>query len=227
MGFLDRRERPAPQAGPWFFPIRDESTHHLVSITVSGDKAASGHSPAVSASGRYAAFISSDPNVMGGAQEEIAQLYVVDLDDGEVTRITESPHGEPGDGPVRDGVAFAGDSHIVFSSFAGNLATAADLNATSDVFVREIAGDQLTYLVFRGTDEQQTDAPSLSPAISADGRYVAFVSTGSFDGAPAGGFVERVYFRDRRLGTTTQISVDSLERQANAASDQPAMPSSG
>ena len=57
-----------------------------------------------------------------------------------------------------------------------------------------------------------------SPAISSDGRYVAFSSDasnlvpGDTNGSPD------VFVRDRKLGTTRRVSVSSTETQGNGGS---------
>jgi Tol biopolymer transport system component len=114
---------------------------------------------------------------------------------------------------------------VVFDSDASNLVSG-DTNATGDVFVR----DRLTGTTRRvsiSSSEQQGDAPSHSATISADGRYVAFVSgaTNLVPGDTNG--VEDVFVRDRKLGTTRRISLRNNGGEGNEASFSPRISASG
>ncbi len=96
-----------------------------------------------------------------------------------------------------------------FVAFQGSATTlvAGDANGAEDVFVRD---------VFRGRTElasvdgggAQGDADSLEPAISADGRYVAFFSYATNLVALDTNARPDIFVRDRLSGTTTCASVD-------------------
>jgi len=76
---------------------------------------------------------------------------------------------------------------------------------------------------------QQADAASFlfDPAISGDGRYVAFVSFAS--DLPAGDTngVADIFLRDRWSGVTRRVSVGPSSRQPDGASDQPSISADG
>jgi Tol biopolymer transport system component len=102
---------------------------------------------------------------------------------------------------------------IAFHSEATNL-VAGDTNGTPDVFVH----DQLTGLTERVSVDSsggQADDRSKSPAISTDGRYVAFGSeaTNLVSGDTNGW--EDVFVHDRLTGATERVSVDSFGNEAN------------
>ncbi len=112
-----------------------------------------------------------------------------------------------------------------FESAAGNL-VAGDTNGASDVFVRDrVSG--VTTRVSVGSAGAEADGPSFAPAISADGRFVAFESaatnlvTGDTNG------VRDVFVHDRQSGTTVRVSVSSAGAEADAASAAPAISASG
>ena len=65
---------------------------------------------------------------------------------------------------------------VAFTSYASNLVPG-DTNGTFDVFVRDRRAG-VTRLVSVGT-AGQANGGSADPAISADGRYVAFISAAS------------------------------------------------
>src|SRR5262249_16806999 len=86
----------------------------------------------------------------------------------------------------------------------------------ADIFVSDRFGG--VELVSRSSTGEQGNNPSITPALSADGRYVAFVSgaTNLVPGDTNGVF--DVFVRDRQTGTTERISVASDGTQANGAS---------
>jgi sugar lactone lactonase YvrE len=69
--------------------------------------------------------------------------------------------------------------------------------------------------------------PWRSPAISADGRYVAFQSAASNLVADDTNSVADVFVHDRQTGQTTRVSVDSSGAQANQGSFAPSINADG
>jgi archaellum component FlaF (FlaF/FlaG flagellin family) len=73
----------------------------------------------------------------------------------------------------------------------------------------------------------QANDISFVPAISGNGRYVAFTSAASnLVPGDTNGAVD-VFVRDRRAGTTSRVSVSSTGAQANGYSYDPAMSADG
>ena len=127
--------------------------------------------------------------------------------------------------------------YVAFMSLASNLVPG-DTNGVGDVFVRDrFTG--VTERVSVGSGRNQANAGSYEPAISADGRYVAFASeaTNLVPGdtnncAPMWGPTEPVpcadvFVHDRQSGTTERVSVDSDANQWDLWSDQPAISADG
>src|SRR5207237_6168551 len=73
----------------------------------------------------------------------------------------------------------------------------------------------------------QANGGSTYAAISADGRFVAFVSsaTNLVPGDTNGG--QDVFVHDRRTGTTERVSVDSAGTESNGSSERPAISADG
>jgi len=93
---------------------------------------------------------------------------------------------------------------VAFTSDATNLVLG-DTNGASDVFVR----DRQTGTTERASVDStggQANAPSWSPFLSSDGRFVAFESgaTDLVPGDPNGG----IFIHDRQTGVTERVSVD-------------------
>src|SRR5262249_38706966 len=115
--------------------------------------------------------------------------------------------------------------YVAFDSAASNLVSG-DTNGATDVFVH----DRLTGATTRvSTDSNaaQGDGASSKPSISADGRYVVFLSaadnlvSGDTNGATD------VFMHDLVTGVTTRVSTDSSGAQGNGSSSNASISSDG
>jgi Tol biopolymer transport system component len=133
------------------------------------------------------------------------------------TRVSVSTPGAQGDS-WSDGPSISPDGRFVaFISGASNLVSG-DTNGASDVFVHD-RQTGATERVSVDSSGAQGNGDSYSPAISADGRYVAFISRAdNLVSTDTNGFAD-VFVRDRQIGITSRVSVDSSGAQANADND--------
>lgn len=92
---------------------------------------------------------------------------------------------------------------VVFASSASNLISG-DTNGQWDVFVRDM-DTETTWRISVYSDGRQGNNRSDSPAITPDGRYIAFHSLVSFDSADTNGGYD-VYLHDLNDGRTTLVS---------------------
>jgi Tol biopolymer transport system component len=122
--------------------------------------------------------ISADGRIL--AYNLYPDVFVRDRQGGFET-ISVAPDGSPAacdwPGCVKssiDASLSADGRYVAFMSFASNLVTG-DNNQTADVFVRD-RQTGITERVSVATDGTQGDGISVEPSISADGRYVAFMS---------------------------------------------------
>ena len=97
----------------------------------------------------------------------------------------------------------ASGRYIAFESAATNI-VANDTNGFTDIFVRNMSTG-VTERVSVGPAGLESDAGSDQPAISADGRFVAFSSQAT-NLAPAAGPATDVFVRDRVAQTTFDIA---------------------
>ena len=105
----------------------------------------------------------------------------------------------------------------------GNLVT----EPASDVFVRDLAR-KTTRRVSLSFTSAQANNHSFAPALSAAGRYVAFVSVATnLVRRDRNGRRPDVFVRDTIRGTTELVSVSSGERQGNAESGFPSVSADG
>jgi len=124
-----------------------------------------------------------------------------------------------------DGPSLSADGrYVAFSSAASNLVSG-DTNSARDIFVRDRKLHK-TYRVSVSTTGVQANGDSDLPSISADGRYVAFVSIASNLVPNDTNGLSDIFVRDRTLHTTTRVSTGALG-QSDGASYDPSISSDG
>jgi len=122
--------------------------------------------------------------------------------------------GEGNSDSVRPSISADG-RYVAFQSYATNL-VGGDGNGYLDVFVRDRQSGT-TERVSVDSLGGEGDGDSGYSSISADGRYVAFLSLANLVGGDTNGFGD-VFVRDRQSGTTERVSVDSLGGEGNSDS---------
>ena len=136
--------------------------------------------PAISANGRYVAFASEAKNLSRIDRDDIEDVFVRDLKTNRTVLVShaQGKRGAAGSGDSSNPSISASGRYVAFESYASNLGPADD-STVPDVFVRDLRSGRVT-LVSRGTGGgAAANAPSANPAISGDGRFVAFDSRGS------------------------------------------------
>ncbi|MFI2710429.1 hypothetical protein ACH495_09905 [Micromonospora sp. NPDC018662] len=175
----------------------------------------------ISGNGRYAIFYSAASNLVPGDTNGVADIFVRDLLLGVTSRVSVSSAGVQGNGDS-SGPAISVDGRFAaFSARASNLVPG-DTNGVEDVFVRDLVTG-VTRRVSVAAGGAQANAPSNQPALSGDGRRVAFVSvaTNLVPGDTNG--VEDVFLSEWPTGTTTRLSVSAEGAQANDRSNDPSI----
>jgi Tol biopolymer transport system component len=173
---------------------------------------------AISADGRYAAFLSEGAPLDPG-------IFVRDRIAGTTEMVSVNSDGEPGNWPsVRPAISADG-RYVAFLSDSTNLVPN-DTNDRRDVFVHDRWAGTTERVSVSSTGAEANDR-SGPPAISADGAFVAF-------GSPASNLVSDdtndcwdIFLRDRVAGLTRRVSVSHSEEQANDGSDYPAISADG
>jgi Tol biopolymer transport system component len=176
----------------------------------------------LSGDGRYVAFTA---NWLSTADEaNRTDVFVRDRTTGTTTLVSATPGGVPG-GAISSAPSISRDGRFVaFQSDAGDL-VASDDNRETDVFVRDLqAGTTEVVSVVAAGD---VDGHSAAPAISADGRYVAFESQATNLAAGVTTEGTAVFRRDRASGTTALVSVGLSGGDAAGSSGQAAISGDG
>lgn len=199
--------------------VHDRLTRETRRVSVrTGGEQANGWSwmPSISADGRYIAFESGAFNLIPADANDSEDIFVHDLHTGTTTRVSVGDGGREGNGGSYGPPAISADGRLVaFYSFASNL-VAGDTNEDADVFVH----DRLTGATERvsvASDGKEANGPSQIPAISGDGRLVAFKSWASnLSPQDGNGEAVDVYVHNRLTRETSLASVNSAGEQANA-----------
>ncbi|TDE01490.1 S8 family serine peptidase [Jiangella asiatica] len=122
-----------------------------------------------------------------------------------VELVSAGPDGEPADGTSSNVSISADGRYVAFDSYAGNLVPG-DTNRRADVFVRDTSTGEVER-VSLGAGGAEGNSDSVAPAISADGRYVAFESLATTLADGDTPFTMDVFVHDRVTGTTERVSV--------------------
>jgi Tol biopolymer transport system component len=199
-------------------------------VSVSGSEAqadgATYGSSALSANGRFVVFSSEASNLVAGDTNGVSDVFVRDLSSGTTRRISVSSAERQADGESLGGVAITPTGrYVAFTSNASNL-VGHDTNGNADVFVRDLVHGTTRRVSLTDTD-RQGGLGGGTPAISADGRYVAFLSySGNLVRRDTNGHPD-VFVRDRSRGTTRRVSVTNAERQVYLGGTAPAISAGG
>ncbi len=183
------------------------------------------YAPVLSGDGRLVAFQSDAANLVVGDTNRTTDIFVRDRLAGRTTRVSVNSRQRQAKGGSFS-PAFSGDGRFVaFQSEASNL-VARDTNQASDIFVHD-RRTGATMCVSLNSNGVQANGASFDPALSADGRFVAFRSFAS--NLVPGDTNERadVFVRDRRTGKTLRMSVNPDGTQTHVGSFTPALSADG
>jgi Tol biopolymer transport system component len=166
--------------------------------------------PAISGNGRFVAFVSRAHGLAPGVRGGSRQVYVRDMTTKKTVLASRAngADGAPGTGISFEPSISDDGRYVVFASTAKNLG--GGVVAYENVYLRDLAANTTT-LVSRASapGNAAADKESGEPAISADGRHVAFESaatnlTGEDVDQP--GETSDVFVRDLDTGLTELVS---------------------
>ncbi len=198
--------------------VRDRTggTTTLVSVDSAGVQGNGvSQSPSISADGRYVAFQSEATNLVSGDSNGVDDIFVRDRTGGTTTRVSVDSAEIQGNGSSTSPSMSADGGYVAFQSAADNLVPGDTV--TLDVFVRDLNAGTTSRVSVDSAGNAGAGSSS-SASISGDGRYVAFYSYATDLVAGDTNGAADVFVRDRNIGTTERVSVDSAGVQGNAFS---------
>ena len=211
-------------AGDVFVRDLQTGTTTLVSVNSAGTASGNGasESPAISANGRFVAFVSRASDLVANDTNDNYDVFVRDLQTGTTTLVSVNQAGTASGnrasgatdstspfGPVVHQPVITADGRFVaFVSMASDL-VASDTNSSTDVFVRDLTTETTTLVSVNSAGTDSGKGSSSNAVMSADGRFVVFVSMASDLVASDTNSSTDVFVRDLTTETTTLVSVNS------------------
>jgi Tol biopolymer transport system component len=170
----------------------------------------------ISDDGRLVVFVSRAQNLVLNDGNGATDVFVRDLEKQQTILVSESLHGRSGNGPSIMPTISADGRYVTFQSLASDL-VAGDENGTSDVFVRDLLLKVTRLVSVEATGSQTGNGASTEPAMSPDGRFVAFASLATDLLAPPvidTNRVADVFLRDLHLEQTWPVSVSTNSQKS-------------
>ena len=180
---------------------------------------------AISSDGGAVVFCGDADNLVPGDTNGVGDIFLFERATARTFRLSVDSAGAQANGLSFFPSVSADGRVVAFQSSASNL-VAADTNGCEDVFVH----DRLTATTVRVSVDSAGlagDGASSWPALSADGRYVAFFSSATNLVGGDTNLSTDVFVHDRVTGNTTRVSVGPGGAQANAGSARPSMSADG
>lgn len=151
--------------------------------------------------------------------DETVQTVAITTAVGETTRTSVRSDGGQANADNQNPYVSADGRYIAFASDANNLVSD-DTNGTTDIFVYDRDTNQTNRVSLTGSGGQANFA-SFAPAISDNGRYVAFCSYATNLIDNDNNNVVDVFLRDREAGSTILVSRSIFGLTGNNGSCQP------
>lgn len=205
--------------GNWDIFVHDRQTGETTRVSVSShgtEGNATAWHCSLSGDGRHVGFDSQATNLVTSDTNRCADVFVHDRQTGQTTRVSVSSDGTQSNDQSWLPTLSACGRYVAFESFADNLVIS-DTNDSPDVFVYDRQTGETT-LVSVSSDGTPGNSSSLRPAISADGRYIAFASEASNLVPGDTNDAYDAFVHDRQTGQTTRVSVASDGTEGNDGS---------
>jgi Tol biopolymer transport system component len=182
----------------------------------------------VSADGRFVAFTSWADNLVAQDVNNVEDVFVHDRLLGTTVRISEELDGTDGEASSHSPAISASGQFVAFATRANNLVPDA-LGEYMYIFVHDLLSGETVHVSKNDLGQFSHGDCDTKPAISADGRFVAFatyaynldVTIGDWNG------VHDVFVHDRQQATTRRVSANAMGHEGNGGSILPTLSADG
>ena len=184
--------------------VRDNNSGTITVLTVGENNTEANNDSYMSGASRDGSTVlvkSRVTNFAGTTANGVGQLYLIDVPTRDVTQVVTPARGTSPWSQV-NGILSADGNYVAYNSRAANIVEG-DNNNESDVFLMD-AINGTTTRISTSLSGGDSDGASFVSDISADGRYVLFVSEARNLHSP-NEFASALYRYDRVTQTTTQV----------------------
>ena len=189
--------------------LRDLNTGTTSRVSAGGLGEANNNSGSadINGIGRYVVFDSAASNLVAGDTNNGFDIFLRDVVMGSTDRLSVSSSEVQAIGDSFFPSISADGRYVAFHSDAPNL-VANDTNGVNDVFVRDVVSDTTTRVSVR-SNGTQANGESDGASMSADGRYVAFISKATNLVSGDTNVKSDIFVHDMVTGATTRVSLNN------------------
>lgn len=208
----------------YLYDARKDLTLQVSRVEGGGDPSLSCTRPAIAGSGRFVAYDSADTQIVTPDVANTSEVFLFDRKKKITERISVSSEGEAVSGHSSAAAVSKSGRHVAFESTSTQLVPG-DSNNKRDIFLRDRKKRTTTRLSL-ASDGGQADQDCVAPAISGNGRFVAFTTRAALVPEDTNGF-EDVYVVDAKKHTIVRASVASDGSQGEQIKGATLPPRSG
>ena len=207
-----------------------EGQTEMVSVSSAGVPAeySCANRASMSPDGRYVAFRSRANNLTEEDTDWNSSIYLRDMVEGDTTLVSISSAGEPGYGYSEYPSISADGRYVAFQSTAENLADLELERRTDYIYVHDRNTAETVIIAPEDMTGEISSYDRSLPSISADGRYVAFLSGDPLLAAGKDSSRNDLFLYDRDANETgaydepggTQVTLESVCSTGQAGNDR-------
>lgn len=170
--------------------------------------------PALSADGRFVAFVSQASNLVEGDTNKWPDIFVHDRLTHKTTRVSVTSNGSQANGFSSFPAISADGRYVVFYTFASNMILG-ETKIAHNIFVhdRTTGKTERVDVASNGVASNNNGTPTSTPAISGDGRYVAFSSQATNLVKGDTNRSNDIFVHDRKTRQTSRVTMGVNGRQ--------------
>ncbi|MFA6002373.1 MAG: calcium-binding protein, partial [Thermoleophilia bacterium] len=179
--------------------------------------------PAISADGRFVAFMSDATNLVADDTNGKMDVFIKDMQTGTIARVSADASGVQGDDTSGYGslAISAAGRFVAFDSGATNLVPG-DENGKRDIFLKDTRTGAVSLVSADAAGVQGVEDSYKSVSLSADGRLVSFSSDAPNlvpgDTNTTSGKTD-IFVKDIQTGVITRVSTSTAAVEANGKSE--------